>query len=645
MTFEEATLEFIKTLSLDVFSMPNLPEYFCDIEKVGVFSTSKTASEKKKGEKGKKREAISVNTIVKKGMIIVSAHTQSGKTNFTLALSIKSMSEGRTPIIVVRNLTGDMNKFISDIENVAIRFNKYMDDNNVVSRKFEITSIAGSKLSNKKEIELLQRSISKEYPRIIVILANDSQLGKVVELIKDNYSTFDLFIDEVDNVDYGDGTKTSIVLNPLKEYAYQVFGITATPLDAMFSEKELKSTNIIRLSTPEDYRGFIDFQVKLLEIDEKTSGLYKKKTFDEILESDGNLEPFLESFSRRLPDWSWSQKKHYPRICLIKNSHIIENQNQMYEGILNRYSSKFVVIVYNGEGVRVNFQGMKPFGINGKQVVPNEYVEISIPEILQYLKDNGGEKKFPRIIIISGKLAGRCISYVSKDYDWHLTDMYYNPAKSTPIPEMIQSAGRLCGRNRGKAPNLILHTTKNVSEALYNGFHFTNEAIMRAIASPLMLENGEEANFKQSLCSVPMNTNKLPKSRSLTSKVKSCKSDFNIVSKEDGGFSLDHYKYNNFKEEVKSDDVKVEEKVGSSIEGFMIPKPYSGKKLEKYNKIINYLGDKKNRWIPLADIRKIFCSEKREQMNLHEGNKEIGCKGLIWRQTKGIATPIDYCLI
>jgi len=644
-TFEEATLEFIKTLSLDVVSMPNLPEYFSDIEKVGVFSTSKTSSESKKGEKGekgKKREAISVNTIVKKGMIIVSADTQSGKTYFTLALAIKSMSEGRTPIIVVRNLTGDMNKFISDIEGVSMRFNKFMEDNNVVLRKFEITSIAGSKLSNKKEIELLEKSISKEYPRIVVVLANDSQLGKVVDLIKDNYSTFDLFIDEVDNVDYGDGTKTSMVLNPLKEYSYQVFGITATPLDAMFSEKELKSANIVRLPKPEDYRGFVDFQVKLLEIDEKTSGLYKKKTFDEILESDGNLEPFLEWFSKRLPDWSWIKKKHYPRICLIKNSHIIENQNQMYEGILNRYSSKFVVIVYNGEGVRVNFQGMKPFGINGKQVLPNEYVEISVPEILQYLKDNGAEKKFPRIIIISGKLAGRCISYVSKDYDWHLTDMYYNPAKSTPIPEMIQSAGRLCGRNRGKAPNLILHTTKNVSEALYNGFHFTNEAIARAIATPLMLDGGEEACFKQSLCSVPMNTKKVPKSRNLTSKVKSCKSDFNIVSKEDGGYSLDNYKYSNFKDEVKG-DIKLEEKVDSSIEGFMIPKPSSGKKLEIYNQIIRYLGDKKNRWIPLADIRKIFSN--KEQMNLHERPKEIGCKGLLWRQIKGVGAHIDYCLI
>jgi len=563
MTFEEATLEFIKILCVDVASMPNLPEYYTDIEKDGVFPVTKSDSERKKGVK---RESISVNTMVKKNMIIASADTQSGKTNYTIALAIKTMLEGRTPIIVTRALTGDMNKFIGDIENVSLRFNKYMEDNNVVSKKFEITSVCGAKLSNDSEIKLLEKSISKVYPRIIVALGNASQLGKIMNIIKENYSSYDLLIDEIDNVDYGVDTKTSLILNPMKEYAYQVFGITATPLDAIFSEKDLKSANMIRLSKPNDYRGFVDFQVKLLENDENTNGLSRIKTFEEILESDGNLEPFLEWFSRRLPDWSWNNKKNYPRICLIKNSHIIENQNQMYEGILNRYSSKFVVIVYNGEGVRVNFQGMKPFEISEKEVIPNEYVEISVPEILQYLKDNGAEKKFPRIIIISGKLAGRCISYVSKDYDWHLTDMYYNPSKSTPIPEMIQSAGRLCGRNRGKAPNLILHTTKKVSEALYNGFHFTNEAIMRAIASPLMLENGFEANFKESICSVPMNNKKAPKARKLTSKVKSKKSYFNIVGKEDGGLLVDEYKYKKYEEVSKSEHEKDKEDIKVSHE-------------------------------------------------------------------------------
>ena len=280
------------------------------------------------------------------------------------------------------------------------------------------------------------------------------------------------------------------------------------------------------------------------------------KTYEEILDSDGNLEPFINWFSKKSPDWSWNNKKNYPRICLFKISHVIVNQNQIYEGILRDYGDKFVVIVYNGEGIRMNYNGMKTTVIGDKTINPDEYVELSIPEVLQYLKDNGGEKRFPRIIIISGKLAGRCISYVSLDYDWHLTDMYYNPSKSTPIPEMIQSAGRLCGRNRGKAPNLVLHTTEKVSDALYTGFNCTNEIISRAIASPLM-EDGNEVNFKDSIMSVPMNTKKFPKGRNMTSKVKVKKSEFNLVKKDDGGVDIEEYKYTEFSEKKQKTKINV----------------------------------------------------------------------------------------
>jgi len=546
LSFDKASFEFLKTLCVDILSLPDLPEYYTEIEKAEIFPV------KWNKHKDGKRKAVHVQTIVKKGMIITSADPQLGKTKFTICLAVKSMIEGRTPIIVTRALTGDMNKLIKDIENISKQFNDYMNKNNI-KKKFEITTIRGDTLS---DTDLLVKSIEKEYIRIVVVLGNDCQLTKVYNVVKDKQSTYDLLIDEIDFVDYGVDTKTSKVLTKLKEGAYQPFGITATPLDALCSEKELKTANMVRLKRPEDYRGFVDFQVKLLKHDPKTIGLSVAKTYEEILDSDGNLEPFINWFSKKSPDWSWNNKKHYPRICLFKISHVIVNQNQLYEGILRDYGDKFVVIVYNGEGIRMNYNGMKTTVIGDKTINPDEYVELSIPEVLQYLKDNGGEKRFPRIIIISGKLAGRCISYVSLDYDWHLTDMYYNPSKSTPIPEMIQSAGRLCGRNRGKAPNLVLHTTEKVSDALYTGFNCTNEIISRAIASPLM-EDGNEVNFKDSIMSVPMNTKKFPKGRNMTSKVKVKKSEFNLVKKDDGGVDIEEYKYTEFSEKKQKTKINV----------------------------------------------------------------------------------------
>ena len=194
--------------------------------------------------------------------------------------------------------------------------------------------------------------------------------------------------------------------------------------------------------------------------------------------------------------------------------------------------------------------------VKNTKVYPKKYAKIDIPDALQYLKDNGGVKTFPRIIIISGILAGRCISYVSRDYDWHLTDMYYNASKTASIPDMIQSCGRLCGRNRGKS-HLYLHVTKRVADALYDGFNFTSEIVTRAIASPL-IEDGEEVNFSKSMLSVAMNNKKYPIGRKLVSKVDVKKNNFNLVKTDDGGKKLEEYNYKLFKEKEKDGESKEE---------------------------------------------------------------------------------------
>jgi hypothetical protein len=187
------------------------------------------------------------------------------------------------------------------------------------------------------------------------------------------------------------------------------------------------------------------------------------------------------------------------------------------------------------------YKGMVNCEIDGKNVKVNSFAKIDVTSALQYLKDNGGLKKFPRIIIIAGELAGRCISYVSRDYGWHLTDMYYVPSACSTIPDMIQSAGRLCGRNKGKS-HLYLHITKNVAKALYNGFHFSNEVINRAISAPL-IENGVEASFRESILNTKMNSMKYPVGRKLVGYSKVNKNEFNLVKGEDGGLELNTYKY------------------------------------------------------------------------------------------------------
>ena len=165
----------------------------------------------------------------------------------------------------------------------------------------------------------------------------------------------------------------------------------------------------------------------------------------ELTKADPNLEPFLKKFSKSKPFYAYKLKENIPEICLIKNSRFIENHESLFNGIVKKYKD-MAVMVYNGSGVKMHVPGENFEG----------YQKMNISDALQYLRDNGGVKKFKNIIIIAGDLAGRCISYVPKDYSWHLTKMYYLPSASTSIPDLIQSTGRLCGRNRGKG-SLELH--------------------------------------------------------------------------------------------------------------------------------------------------------------------------------------------
>jgi len=492
-TFLQAGLDFVHSLCNDLLNMPKLSEYYSAVERDAFPDTTDWNNER--STKKKTRVPRSVDTFVKKDMILVKGDTQSGKEKFTVASAIKTLLQGRNPVIVTRRITCDADKLERGITNYSKMFSDYMNKHQVVKQEFSISCIRSS-----DQLEGIKNFV----PSMIISLGNETQLSKVLEFGKRFPFKFDLYIDEIDNVDYGDESGAAEILKQLKKLSYQTIGITATPLDSILSEEELKSVNIMRLSRPEDYRGFVDITVKLLVEDPEINAVNRKVVnYQDILEADKNLEPFLRAFSKTRAEFAWSIKKYIPNICLLKNSRINESQETLFYGITNNYPNDFAVVLYNGNGVKIYYPNMPAEVVYNRKVIrPCVNVNLDITQALQFLKEIGDVKSFPRIVIIAGELAGRCISYVSRDYDWHLTDMYYNPAKSTPIPEMIQSCGRLCGRNRGKS-HLHLHCTKRVADALYDGFHFTNEIIERAIASPLLHED-DEISFSKSVKAVPM---------------------------------------------------------------------------------------------------------------------------------------------
>lgn len=562
-TFRNIILSCLKTFCSEYDAIPNLSEYF-DMGQIegpkssdAADATNTTVDDEEaninralaNSKRKKKFTTFHIDSILKKGVCIVYAGPQAGKSSFIKTRAVYSLLEGYSVFIILRNLKGDLNQLENHIQEMNGIIKAHLDAYGIVERPFEITVIKGEKLTSEKNKELLTHSLQGKYPRIFLCLGNEAQLQRLV-IATENATDFKyvMFIDECDYVDYGKNItgefcSTAQKLSILKKHAYQTFAVTATPLDCIFSEAELKSMNCFNLKPKEGYRGFADFQVNFLSQQPEVYALNQEASFEDILSNDLNLAPFLETICNNEPETGPKYNELVPTICLIKNTRFISNQVNLAKGINTRFPSQFVTVVYNGSGSLIYYNDMpNEIQIKNQTVTKGEFTEVDIADVLQYFYDNGGATKFPRIIIIAGDLAGRSISYVNRNHKWHTTDMYYIPSQSATIPDMIQSAGRLCGVNQGLG-HLILHTTKKVADALYNGYHFTDEVILRAMVAPILEGSDTEESLGNRILKVKMNKKKLPVNRTLTSKVKLNKGSFNLVNGDDDGLSLNSYKY------------------------------------------------------------------------------------------------------
>jgi hypothetical protein len=454
---------------------------------------------------------------------LVSADCQSGKTNFAISMCAQTILEGHIPIVITRRLLDDMSQFIC-------RCKDYTQD---------LESSTGYKIRTLGDIDNtrdLENAFTKKTPYIIVCIGTINKLSTLEDMIVNvgAYGDYTLIIDEIDNVDYGTCSKAGKSLSCLKKNAYAVIGITATPLDVIMSEENLTSTCQVRLISPDDYRGFRDIQVTTF--DDKVVAPYNNTRYSHMTRVDSNLPKWLDKMSR---EQLWYDKKseiNLNVVMLLKYTIYNYNQETLYNSIKRKYPGLFVLILYNGKGIMCS-ENVGNFKANVYSS------DLSINKTLQYFRMD--PEKYPRILIIAGNIASRCISFVSNDYSLHLNHMYYLPQKSTTVPEMIQSVGRLCGRNRDKGP-IHLCTPLKVARAVFSGYHFTNEIIDRGIKF-----GSTEESFKDTILNIKMSKEKMPKGRRITNKVKLPKKAFNLVNGKDGGENISTYKWNSVNNESR----------------------------------------------------------------------------------------------
>lgn len=489
--------------------------------------------------------------------LTVKGHVQSGKTSFMVCSAMKYMfgPNSMSSIIVLRDSVGDYVQINSRIKEMKQDMSTHLRIQNVVD------NVDFATLDDKVDAAQFKHAMSGMNPKIFVVLGNNVQLKKLNDLLKKTVGVkkFAVFIDEADSNDTGtSGRKDE--MDKLKAAALRTFYISATILDLELRDS-VEKKDVFLLQENPNYMGIEKIAHRLLPL----PALASNRVEDDPLENDPNLEDFVVRFSKLEPHDVGILSLKHPQICLMTCGCVTKPQQRIFCASADY---DVTVILYNGDGIELFDRSL----IDEEIVIKNDcdrmisssecdWCEgahsfsnaVSIAGVVQWLKDNGGVDRFPRIIIISGKLAGRGISFTSADYGkylrefesgiapswmgWRLTSMYYVPSATTSQPNLIQSIGRLCCVVRDDIQT-CLYANDDVFSDLRKAYWTQEELIARAKEVQDQSENPDETRIGDEMKKLKMKKAKLSKRPLTVGTVKRLSSE-QMVDGDDGGFDMD----------------------------------------------------------------------------------------------------------
>lgn len=437
---------------------------------------------------------------------LVKGLVQSGKTFFIIYQTLMNLIQGLSTLIIVRNLTSDQHQLINRLKEKVEELNKIIGKKNNYKM-----SICDSARCHK----IFEKNSG---PLIVVALANYKQLGIFRDLVDDKslYKKIIVMIDEVDFIDTNSSDKKSEIILDLKYMALQVYGVSATVTDTIIQEEIL--SNRVKILKPSNIYKGID-QINWFELKPCV-----KKYKQNLLEYDPDLSDFMDKFSRWEPIFVDIYNDYHPILYLMKFTHLIDKMEELQDFIKDKYSDKITTLVYNGKGVRLYIgEKHKKILINKRSIEINceQYFDIKnigISDVVGYLKNNGGYIKWKRILIISGELASRGISFVSSDYGkclkngklgWHIIGEYFRCSDTMKQPELLQSA-RLCGNIKDNIP-LRWYTTTKIKDDIIKAYHIAE----KLLNDSLKISCNQKISLKTSVFEIPIQKSELVAKRKI----------------------------------------------------------------------------------------------------------------------------------
>lgn len=483
---------------------------------------------------------------VKDKFYVAKGPIQGCKSQYMIDGALKCLRNGKSSIIIFQE-TGHLIQFKERLEQEFNLISTKIQESGKQCFPLVCVVVKNENFSSDEFLKSLQGHPAK----IFLIIGNDKQAGLLNEKFKkasklaksEIIESYVLWVDEADHVDSGTKAKKTWSLSAMKKYAYAIVEVSATVLD-ITAREDVKKQHLSILRAPRSYRGIPSFTI--IETTEKAK--YASKVSSNLLRTDKALKRIIEVFvNDEVPIRCPVQNDSHPCIMLINNGRTIEPQKRLMIDLKRKYSD-LTLIVYIGEGIFIHHDSFPKTSFEISKVKSSLtnyghlFKGVSPSSALLWLKQNGGVRCFHHILIISGNLAGRSISYGCKDPGseglkyWHLTHHRLILPKNSSCPEVIQKC-RLCTIFETPVP-LKLYVNKKDELAVIKSHWSQEEIIERSKATP------DETYLKEIMQRLELlggKNGKIPVGRTLTvdGKLKVCKR----VKGDDGGLSISAYKF------------------------------------------------------------------------------------------------------
>lgn len=441
---------------------------------------------------------------------LLDGHVQSGKTRAILGIATYCVVVQKRPtFLLLRNANSDLfqiqssinSSFGSESSNNRHGFRHYLVENDCQNNFLDF--IVNDNTQNTK-IEIEKMLTKNTTPKLVLVLANDSQLKRILSIINSiENPEFDFIVDEVDAISIN---QKNTKITPKREHSFMklkslcknFIGVSATNFNIFFGDNELYEHQVFSLTPNENYKkitSFIHFPL-LKEVSSKTESIFDRDVeLKETLFFISN-EPVI--ITKNIIN---NQEFLHPNVILINMTNYVSHHEEFVKSFtLLNLPVDWLVISWDGKGILMYHSSFITENLSlvierrndGKKIHCTPFKSNNIPllsfknvhigDVLETIRKTDSEcQKFTHIAIISGILANRGNNFCSNNYESginriHITHQYYKTSKTSDCTDMIQQVGRSCGIFSDN-----IHIKLYCSNDVYNDLLVANETRERII--------------------------------------------------------------------------------------------------------------------------------------------------------------------